>query len=79
MLPQPRTLLPRTSSLSNQHTKTYRTIRLIDTAGFTDTPGLIDTPGFDDTYITDEEILKRVASWLQSESDLVLVWYFHAS
>jgi hypothetical protein len=25
---------------------------------------IVDTPGFDDTYVTDEEILRRIAVWL---------------
>ena len=27
---------------------------------------LVDTPGFDDTYMSDSEILRRIALWLAS-------------
>jgi hypothetical protein len=26
----------------------------------------VDTPGFDDTYVTETEILKRIADWLRN-------------
>jgi len=37
----------------------------------------VDTPGFDDTYVSDTEILRRIANWLKDTytDDKKTVWY----
>jgi hypothetical protein len=38
---------------------------------------LVDTPGFDDTYLTELQVLQRIADWLEKTSVVPSASCFH--